>query len=189
MARQLREIPDSQEFDDVEALPGWTVTIAMGYTAGGGRAIHSLSIKPRYELHATDDRELMRGVIALVGRRVPGEGVTAKLLRRLSFRTLVGDEWAARVLDADSFSPPPRTRRESRATGARRGRPLVYSIAWYTRLAREYEALYARGVPAIRKELARKFNVKETQIRDAICRMRKEPLSLLGPTSQGIARP
>lgn len=168
MARQLRQIPESQEFTDRESLPGWRVTTRMGRAPNGAWVIASLSIEP-------DGRT----TAAMLRRAVPGHGITTRMLRQITLRGAA--QYGAAVLRADSLTPNPPTRRAT----PRRGRPPAYSTAHYLRVAARYRALLAADVHEVSRELAREFGLSRAAMRSQVSRCRAR--GLLPPTVQGRA--
>ena len=134
MATHLRDVSETQEFVDLDTLPGWVVTYSMGRTSRGAWAVYSLRIAPAF-----------RSNRAAVLREVPGHGITTRLLRKMTTKAVASfavDAMAADTLD----DPPPRAARTAPAK-KRPGRPLGRTRAWYKRVARRYRELVADGVP------------------------------------------
>jgi hypothetical protein len=182
--RQLPEVAELSWFSDNEILPGWNVSWRMGRTKNGAFAIAELKISQKHDpvLHTKlqEGQKLTREEIReLVSPTVPGTGITARLLRRLTFRE--STRYSRRAIETGLVEPPPLTPRAKRPS--RRGRPKIYKDQWYRQLAKRYLQI------EIKSQLAESYpeyaELSAVGLRSAIRRCRLK--HYLPPTRQGMA--
>jgi hypothetical protein len=177
---ELLKERDDRWFWDDHALPGWRVSWRFGVLKNGAYAVKELHINRKLDPDLFE-RWTATGDIRLFVEMfyTPGQGLTPRLLRQLRF--------GAPTARTKRLLAKARRQMHVKAKAGekeKRGRPRVYSRAWYEELARRYEKA------PIKKALAREYRMKPSAMRAAIYRCRHaQGLGFLDPTKKGTASP
>lgn len=138
MAVKLPTVTERTDFPADSPDPAWSVSIRVGRDVKGRMVIGRVEIKPALRS------------LADVGRPLPEGGITTKILRslKLSMDRREAGAWVA--MDAA---------RMTRKSPTGRGRPRVYSDAFYRKFAGAHQQLCRKRSDRVVPELATTFGL------------------------------
>lgn len=188
--RVLKEVQEGTEILEDATVPGWRLRFELWRSETGALVIERLTVEPKYEhlliTAGSSDAASVRAILGWRKRRVPGAGVTARLLRALKLREAT--DYGRRVVRAGHWDvdlPPAPTPTVSKSRKRRGGRPRARGDQDDQRIAQRYQALAAAGVKAVNVALAREWGVSTSAMTARVYRCRRS--GLLPATSRGVA--
>ncbi len=173
-ASQFTDFVLDAEYDVIDASGTWRLTCTLGVTGNGRIAIRKLRIAEQLT-----EADYVGGKWRDVAmRRVPGAGITTRLLHSLRLEPL-RKAAAADVFRASQGRTVPSgvtPVREQPRTGRRRGRPEVLKTSFYQKVARRWHELVKARDPHPDKTLAGEFQRSRSNMAGVIRRCRDKGL-------------